>query len=59
MQWEKYLRFCDAVDAEKDDATSIMMDEEDDVVRSLRTSSEISFSMLVIHCSQMRTINAN
>ncbi|XP_039145925.1 probable serine/threonine protein kinase IREH1 isoform X1 [Dioscorea cayenensis subsp. rotundata] len=35
---EKYLQLCDAVDAEKVDATSTVMDEDDDVVRSLRTS---------------------
>lgn len=32
------MQLCDAVDAEKVDATSTVMDEDDDVVRSLRTS---------------------
>ncbi|XP_020257160.1 probable serine/threonine protein kinase IREH1 [Asparagus officinalis] len=35
---EKYLQLCDTVDIEKVDATSTVMDEEEDVVRSLRTS---------------------
>ncbi|WOL09240.1 putative serine/threonine protein kinase IREH1 [Canna indica] len=37
---EKYLQLCDSVtlDMEKVDATSTVMDEEDDVVRSLRAS---------------------
>ncbi|KAJ0974922.1 hypothetical protein J5N97_016887 [Dioscorea zingiberensis] len=35
---EKYLQLCDAVDAEKVDVSSTVMDEDDDVVRSLRTS---------------------
>ncbi|ONK65314.1 uncharacterized protein A4U43_C07F35850 [Asparagus officinalis] len=35
---EKYLQLCDAVDVEKVDAISTVMDEEQDVVRSLRTS---------------------
>jgi len=32
------LQLCDTVDVEKVDATSTVMDEEEDVVRSLRTS---------------------
>nr|CAD1839654.1 unnamed protein product [Ananas comosus var. bracteatus] len=35
---EKYLQLCDTVDTEKIDITSTVMDEEDDVVRSLRAS---------------------
>lgn len=35
---EKYLQLCDAVDLEKFDETSMIIDEEEDVVRSLRAS---------------------
>ncbi|KAL5663247.1 hypothetical protein ACJX0J_023355, partial [Zea mays] len=35
---EKYLQLCDSVDMDKVDSTSTIMDEEDDVVRSLRAS---------------------
>ncbi|XP_029119205.1 probable serine/threonine protein kinase IREH1 isoform X1 [Elaeis guineensis] len=35
---EKYLQLCDAIDTEKVDASSTVMDEEEDVVRSLRAS---------------------
>jgi serine/threonine protein kinase len=35
---EKYLQLCDSVDMEKVDSQSTVMDEEDDVVRSLRAS---------------------
>ncbi|XP_028551979.1 probable serine/threonine protein kinase IREH1 isoform X2 [Dendrobium catenatum] len=38
LHQEKYLQLCDVVDFEKTDATSAIMDEEDDVVRSLRAS---------------------
>lgn len=35
---EKYLQLCDSVDMDKVDSSSTIMDEEDDVVRSLRAS---------------------
>ncbi|OEL15154.1 putative serine/threonine protein kinase IREH1 [Dichanthelium oligosanthes] len=35
---EKYLQLCDSVDMDKVDSASTIMDEEDDVVRSLRAS---------------------
>ncbi|KAK3149556.1 hypothetical protein QOZ80_3AG0219040 [Eleusine coracana subsp. coracana] len=35
---EKYLQLCDSVDMDKIDSASTIMDEEDDVVRSLRAS---------------------
>lgn len=35
---EKYLQLCDAVNIEKTDASCTALDEEEDVVRSLRTS---------------------
>uniref|UniRef100_A0A0E0KI58 non-specific serine/threonine protein kinase n=1 Tax=Oryza punctata TaxID=4537 RepID=A0A0E0KI58_ORYPU len=35
---EKYLLLCDSVDMDKVDSASTVMDEEDDVVRSLRAS---------------------
>ncbi|XP_072990778.1 probable serine/threonine protein kinase IREH1 [Typha latifolia] len=35
---EKYLQLCDSVDIDKVDTISTVMDEEDDVVRSLRAS---------------------
>ncbi|KAL5210235.1 hypothetical protein ABZP36_005858 [Zizania latifolia] len=35
---EKYLQLCDSVDMDKVDSASTVMDEEDDVVRSLRAS---------------------
>lgn len=35
---EKYLQLCDAIDLEKADASSAIMDEEEDMVRSLRAS---------------------
>ncbi|KAL6909483.1 hypothetical protein ACP4OV_001764 [Aristida adscensionis] len=35
---EKYLQLCDTVDMDKVDSASTIMDEEDDVVRSLRAS---------------------
>ncbi|PKA53557.1 Serine/threonine-protein kinase [Apostasia shenzhenica] len=38
LHQEKYLQLCDTVDLEKADATSTIMEEEDDVVRSLRAS---------------------
>ncbi|KAK8967334.1 Serine/threonine-protein kinase AtPK1/AtPK6 [Platanthera guangdongensis] len=38
LHQEKYLQLCDTVDFEKADVTSTIMDEEDDVVRSLRAS---------------------
>ncbi|KAG0480236.1 hypothetical protein HPP92_011094 [Vanilla planifolia] len=38
LHQEKYLQLCDAVDLEKVDAISTIMDEEEDTVRSLRAS---------------------
>ncbi|KAJ3697699.1 hypothetical protein LUZ61_001404 [Rhynchospora tenuis] len=38
LHQEKYLQLCDSVDMEKVDSQSTVMDEEDDVVRSLRAS---------------------